>query len=319
MTCFNRCVIICRPGRVAALALVLGLLKIALVAQSPAPVITTVEPPNWWAAHTINPVRLLVRGQHLHGARVTAAKSETVPSAMVVNSAGTYLFISVTIQPSAPPGDYPLVVETAAGKATIPFQLAAPLDAAKNFQGITNDDVIYLLMPDRFANGDPSNDYPSDAPRAATDRHNPRAYHGGDLRGLMARLPYLKELGVTALWLNPWYDNWNGINTCDKPWCPNTYYHGYHAIDYYAVEDRFGNLATLRELVEQAHALGLKVIQDQVANHVDSRHPWVADPPLDNWFHGTRAMHLRNSLRHDLLVSPHASDAARDARRLVLR
>ena len=166
-------------------------------------------------------------------------------------------------------------------------------------------------MPDRFANGDASNDVPVGAPPAATDRKNQRAFHGGDFRGIINRLPYLKELGVTALWLNPWYDNWNGIKTCDKPWCPNTYYHGYHAIDYYSVEDRFGDMRTLRELVERAHAAGIKIIQDQVANHVGSQHPWVNDPPLDNWFHGTLARHTQNPFRADLLLSPHASDSAR--------
>ena len=162
---------------------------------------------------------------------------------------------------------------TPQGSTTIPFEIEAPLAATTHFQGITNDDVIYLIMPDRFADGDQSNNAPADAPAAANDRKNPRAYHGGDLRGVINHLPYLKDLGVTALWLTPWYDNWNGVNNCDKPWCPNTYYHGYHAIDYYAVEDRFGDMATLRELVEKAHALGLKIIQDQVANHVGSRHP----------------------------------------------
>lgn len=282
----------------------------AVAQASLAPAVTKVEPPNWWAAHTINPVRLLVRGANLHGARVTAMRPETVPSAVAINSAGTYLFVSVTIAATAPPGDYPLAVETPAGKTSIPFRLAAPLEPAQNFQGITTDDVIYLLMPDRFANGDPTNDFPADAPRAATDRQNPRAWHGGDLRGVIARLPYLKELGVTALWLNPWYDNWNGLQTCDKAWCPTTHYHGYHAIDYYGVEDRFGDLATLRELVAKAHALGLKVIQDQVANHVGSHHPWVKDPPLDNWFHPQR---VSRPFRADLLLSPHASHAARQA------
>ena len=276
-----------------------------------APVVSKVEPPSWWAAHTINPVRLLVRGANLHGARVTPTRAGTETSAVVTNTAGTYVFVSVHISPAARPGDYPLALETRGGKALIPFRLNAPLDPATHFQGITTDDVIYLIMPDRFANGDPSNDIPQGAPRAATDRGNARAFHGGDLRGIIKRLPYLKELGVTALWLNPWYDNWNGIKTCDKPWCPNTYYHGYHAIDYYAVEDRFGDMETLGELVEKAHASGIKIIQDQVANHVGSQHPWVSDPPLDNWFHGTLARHTQNPFRGDLLLSPHASDAAR--------
>jgi glycosidase len=109
------------------------------------------------------------------------------------------------------------------------------------------------------------------------------------------------------LWLTPWYDNWNGINQCEHPWCPNTYYHGYHAIDYYGVEDHFGDLTTLRELVEKAHALGIKVIQDQVANHVGSRHPWVTDPPLPNWFHGTLSQHQRNKFQNYTLLSPHSN------------
>jgi glycosidase len=291
----------------ALLCLVAG----AHAQPSAAPVVSKVEPPSWWAAHTVNPVRLLVRGANLHGARVTPERAETQTSAVVTNAAGTYLFVNVHIDATAAPGLYPLTLETRGGKTSIPFRLNAPLDPATNFQGITTDDVIYLIMPDRFANGDPANDIPQGAPRAATDRGNPRAFHGGDLRGIINRLPYLKELGVTALWLNPWYDNWNGIKTCDKPWCPNTYYHGYHAIDYYAVEDRFGDMQTLRELVEKAHASGIKIIQDQVANHVGSQHPWVNDPPLDNWFHGTLAAHTQNPFRGDLLLSPHASDAAR--------
>ena len=298
-------------ARSLAAALLLSAAAVSARAQGGAPVVSKVEPPSWWAGHTVNPVRLLVRGANLHGARVRAARPGTEADGVTVNPAGTYLFVNVRVHPTAAPGDYPLAVETRSGRAAVPFRLDAPLDPAKNFQGVTTDDVIYLIMPDRFANGDPSNDAPAGSPAEANDRRNPRGWHGGDLRGIIDRLPYLKELGVTALWLNPWHDNWNGVNRCDKPWCPNTYYHGYHAVDYYAVEDRFGTLATLRELVERSHALGLKVIQDQVANHVGSQHPWLRDPPLDNWFHGTRASHVANPFRGDLLLSPHAPEAAR--------
>jgi glycosidase len=200
-----------------------------------------------------------------------------------------------------------LVLETRIGKTTIPFTIEAPLDNYKNFQGVNNDDVIYLIMIDRFVDGDPTNDAPPDAPAEANDRNNPRSFHGGDLRGIIDHLSYLKDLGVTAIWLTPWYDNWNGLNRCDKRWCPNTYYHGYHAIDYYAVEDRFGDLNTLRELVRKAHALGLKVIQDQVANHVGSQHPWLKDPPLPNWFHGSLTEHRLNTFRNSVLLSPHSN------------
>lgn len=294
----------------ALIALVCAAISASASVQS-APTVSKVEPPSWWAGHTINPVRLLVRGTNLHGARVTATRPETTCSAVVVNPAGTYLFVSVRVNPAAQPGNYPLQLETPAGKTIIPFRINATLDAATNFQGITNDDVIYLIMPDRFSNGDTTNDAPAGSPTEANDRKNSRAFHGGDLRGIINHLPYLKELGVTALWINPWYDNPNGITTCDKPWCPNTNYHGYHAIDYYAVEDHFGDLRTLRELVEKAHRLGLKVIQDQVANHVGLQHPWTTNPPLDNWYHGTPARHLQNPFRGDLLLSPNAATEER--------
>jgi glycosidase len=282
-------------------------LPIVASPQTSAPSVTKVEPPSWWAGHTINPVRLLVRGKDLSGARVLSASAAAKISEVFVNRAGTYLFVNVTISSRAPAGSYPLKLITPRGSTTIPFTILEPLAASTHFQGITANDVIYLIMPDRFADGDPSNNAPADAPAAANDRKNSRAYHGGDLRGVIDHLAYLKELGVTALWLTPWYDNWNGVNNCDKPWCPNTYYHGYHAIDYYAVEDRFGDMATLRELIEKGHVLGLKIIQDQVANHVGSHHVWVQGPPLDDWFHGTPAQHTLNRFRNSALLSPHAN------------
>ena len=248
-----------------------------------------------------------MRGTDLKGARVSSANPALRVSQISVNEKGTYLFADVNVNASIRPGAYPLTLETASGRTTIPFTIDTPLDTRTNFQGITTDDVIYLIMIDRFADGDPSNNSPANSPREANDRNNPRGFHGGDLRGIINQLPYLKDFGVTALWLTPWYDNWNGVNRCDKPWCPNTYYHGYHAIDYYAVEDRFGDLATLRELVRKAHALGMKVIQDQVANHVGSQHPWVNDPPLSNWFHGTLAQHELNKFRNSVLLSPHSN------------
>ncbi|MDQ5844652.1 MAG: alpha-amylase family glycosyl hydrolase, partial [Acidobacteriota bacterium] len=293
--------------RLSCVLIVVALCSIAS-SQTAGPSITKVEPPSWWPGHTINPVRLLVRGDHLAGARVRSTNRSLQTSRVLTNKKGTYLFVDVSISPNTKPGRYPLVVETANGKATITFRVESPLNSRSRFQGITTDDVIYLIMPDRFANGDATNDVPRDAPSAANDRRNPRAYHGGDLRGIINRLPYLKEVGVTALWLTPWYDNWNGLNTCDKPWCPNTYYHGYHATDYYAVEDRFGDMETLRELVDKAHDVGIKIIQDQVANHVGSQHPWVKDPPLDDWFHGTLARHQLNKFNNSALLTPHANN-----------
>jgi glycosidase len=296
----------------AACLLLLVASACAYAQADPAPQIGKVEPPSWWAGHTINPVRLLVRGNDLH--HVTARAGGNAPFEVLnqtVNVAGTYMFLDLRISATARPGNYDLCFTRGLGVSCVPFRINPPLDPATHFQGITTDDVIYLIMTDRFADGDARNDAPTDSPPEANDRRNARAWHGGDLRGVIEHLPYLKELGVTALWLTPWYDNWNGVNRCDKPWCPSTYYHGYHAIDYYGVEDRFGTMETLRELVERAHALGLKVIQDQVANHIGSHHPWYAGAPLDDWFHGTPQSHFKTNFRGDFLLSPHATTAAR--------
>jgi glycosidase len=294
-------------GMGVVICILVGAVCLHASMQSGPPSVTKVEPPYWWANHSINPVRLLLRGRNFTGAQVRASKPALTVSDILVNRDGTYLFVNVRVGSMVRPGAYPLVVETPQGKTTVDFTIERELNAKTNFRGIDPDDVIYLIMIDRFANGDRSNDMPRDSPEAANDRRNPRAYHGGDLRGIIDRLPYLKELGVTALWLTPWHDNWNGINNCDKPWCPNTYYHGYHAIDYYAVEDHFGTIDTLRELVEKAHALGIKIIQDQVANHVGSKHPWLTNLPLPNWFHGRLDSPMLNKFRNSVLLSPHAN------------
>src|SRR6185369_16904924 len=124
-------------------------LFVATYAQSPS--VTKVDPPSWWAKHTISPVRLLVRGANLRGARVRPLNPEMRASEASVNERGTYLFVDVEISPSLKPGAYPLLVESASGSTMIPFRLEAPLDTQSNFQGITTDDVIYLIMTDRFA------------------------------------------------------------------------------------------------------------------------------------------------------------------------
>jgi glycosidase len=271
-----------------------------------APTVTKVEPPSWWPGHSINPVRLVLRGQDLAGASVTSAGAGLSAGPVKVNERGTHAFVDVTIDASASPGKRRIVLKTASGTAFAPFELLAPLPRAGRFQGFSPDDAVYLLMPDRFANGDPANDDPA-VSKGLLDRTKPRYYHGGDLKGVIERLPYLKDLGITALWLNPWYDNVNHLNereTYDRK--PITDYHGYGAVDFYAVEERFGDLATLRELVDEAHALGIKVIQDQVANHSGPYHPWVKDAPTPTWYYGTQEKHLANTWQTWTLHDPHS-------------
>jgi len=278
-----------------------------------APVVEKVEPPNWWAGHSINPVRVLVKGKNLKPGTVNEFDVKSVFEGIeidnvLVNESGTYVFMDLAIDKSAKPGKYPIKISTANGTATIPFDIFPRRSRSGMKRGISNEDIIYLIMPDRFANGDESNDRPGGTSEFANDRKNPRTWHGGDLRGIQKNIPYLKELGVTAVWLTPWYDNPDIETNCDKPWCPNTNYHGYHAIDYYSVENRFGTMRDLQNFVAECHRNGIKVIQDQVSNHVGHTHPWMKDRPLDNWF----TPYVQNSFNNSVLLSPNASPAERN-------
>jgi glycosidase len=138
-------------------------------------------------------------------------------------------------------------------------------------------------MPDRFANGDSTNDEPAEAP-GSHDRSKARAYHGGDLRGIREHLPYLKDLGVTTLWLTPILKNG----------APQDY-HGYGAVDLYAVEPHLGTLKDYQDLVAGAHQQEMKIFFDIVPNHVGSKHLWVANPPMPDWFHGTVQNHKNSA------------------------
>jgi glycosidase len=296
-----------RARPLPGLGLVLVLAGVAAEGAALAPEVAKVEPPVWWPRHSIDPVRLLVRGRNLGGARVEAAAAGLRARATRVNEAGTYLFLDVHVEAGAVPGPHPIRIRTAGGAADVPFDLLPPLPRGGRFQGFSPEDVVYLAMPDRFANGDPTNDDPP-VSKGLFDRSKARYYHGGDLQGIIDHLPYLKDLGVTALWLTPWYDNANQLNQRER--YENeaiTDYHGYGATDFYGVEEHFGTLAKLKELVEAAHGRGIKVIQDQVANHTGPYHPWVTDPPTPTWYNGTEARHLANTWQTWTLQDPHAT------------
>ncbi len=283
-------------------------------AISASPTVTKVEPPNWWADHSINPVRMLIRGSGFVGASVDAAAGFTA-SNILVNAAGTYLLCDLKIPSGVKPGSYPIRVRTREGTATAPFRIEMPLGAGGRFQGFSPDDVIYLIMVDRFANGDVSNDDPAIS-HGLYGRSNSHFYHGGDFQGVMDHLPYLKALGATAIWITPVYDNTNKPNRLQKANREAIAdYHGYGTVDYYGVEEHFGTMESLRKLVEEAHASGIKVIQDQVANHVGPYHPWVKDPPKATWFHGSAAEHINETWQIWGIPDPHASG---DLKRRVL-
>jgi glycosidase len=281
------------------------------------PSVTKVEPPNWWAGHSINPVRVMLRGQNLSGARIEAVGQGVRTGLASVNASGTYVFVDVFIERDAKPGPRLLRVSTALGSADANFSISEPLPRAGRFKGFTPRDVIYFIMPDRFSDGDRSNNDPRKSP-GLYDRTKGRYYHGGDFQGVIDHLPYLKELGVTAIWINPVYDNTDRLDekemypeTDGGPRRPTTAYHGYGAIDFYGVEEHYGTLEKLRELVDKAQASGFKVIQDQIANHTSPYHPWATDRPTPTWFYGTPESHLSNNWQKWTTMDPHASAETR--------
>jgi glycosidase len=297
--------------RTIALALILlCLFTLPAWSQSDAsagqgPVVRKIEPPNWWVNYTPS-LTLLLTGENLSGARVESSTKGLTSLGAETSANGHYLFVHLELSPDLPSGTVPLRLITAGGSTTLSLPLLARADSQGRFEGISRDDVIYLIMPDRFADGDPSNDRPNndrpsnDRPTGSSaaakyDRNNPMAYHGGDLRGIREHLGYLHDLGVTALWLTPVWKN------------TDSDYHGYHVVDFYALDDHMGSMAEYQALVAEAHRLGMKVLIDYVVNHTGPHNPWANDPPTPTWFHGTPAHHLEPAYSFNGLVDPHAS------------
>ncbi len=274
------------------------------------PVVTKVEPPNWWLRLTPE-LMLLLSGQHLEATEVTCNLQNLVVQRTQATAGGNYLFVWLKFGADLKSGTAVCRINTPTGATSFELPLAAREPTIHKFQGVTPSDVIYLIMPDRFANGDPTNDEPAEAPGGSHDRSKARAYHGGDLRGIREHLDYLKDLGVTTLWLTPIVKN--GA-TQD--------YHGYGAVDLYGVEPHLGSLREYQDLVAAAHQQRMKILFDVVPNHVGPKHPWANKPPLPDWFHGTVQHHLNSSApvsgvfygegknqNHDLfeaIVDPHA-------------
>ncbi len=268
------------------------LLLSSFVAAQP-PVVRKIEPPNWWVNYTPE-LMLLLTGENFGSARVESATQGVAVKGSNASSNGHYLFVHLRLSPKLRAGNAEIRLKTASGSTTVQLPLKARADPRGRFEGFSQDDVIYLIMPDRFADGDPSNDRPPGS-NGVYDRSQPKAYHGGDLRGIREHLGYLQDLGVNTLWLTPVWKN------------ANSDYHGYHPVDLYAVDDHLGSMQEYQGLLADAHKLGMKVLIDYVANHTGPRHPWANDPPTPTWFHGSPAHHLDASYNFNGLVDPHAS------------
>lgn len=244
-----------------------------------APEVTKVEPPNWWL-NLAPDVMLLLSGHDLQATKLTCNIPEVVVTRTQTSHQFDYLFVWLKFAANARSGTLVCRIFTPTGETKFELPVAARAPTATRFHGLSENDVIYLIMPDRFANGDPTNDEPTEF-RGSHDRAKPRAWHGGDLRGIRDHLDYLGDLGITTLWLTPVVKNGATED-----------YHGYGAVDLYSVDPHLGSLDDYKDLVSAAHHRKLKIMFDAVPNHVGSRHPWVAKPPLPDWFHGTPQKHL---------------------------
>lgn len=259
-------------------------------AAAQAPEMTKVDPPNWWV--NMPKPMLLIQGDHLAGAtfRVSGEKhgQPFKLERTSISANGHYAELWLSASPTQPE-DITITASTGSGKATLPFHFGRRRSAADGFSGFSSKDVMYLIMTDRFADGDPSNDGPS------ADRTRARAWHGGDLRGVMDHLDYLQDLGITTVWITPVYQN-HGPQS----------YHGYGATDMYAVDEHFGSLQQLQALSAALHQRHMKLVMDMVPNHIGPAHPWVEDEPEPTWFHGTKAEHHKAQTEFRPLTNPHA-------------
>jgi neopullulanase len=289
---------------------VLVLAVLAHVVTASAQVVESIEPPSWWVERDEQGLLLLIEGSGLDGAQVRVVHGPIKVARIEPGGQGHALFVEVTVPAKAEASHCEL--EISAGGKTIrrPWELVPK--PARHPEPFGPDDVLYLVMIDRFANGDPTNDELATGDKML-DRRDSHAYHGGDFAGVRARLANLVDLGVTAVWLTPVYDaapTWFQANIGGTP-RRIADFHGYSSVDFFETNPRFGSLRDLRGLVDEAHRLGLKVIQDHVLGHTGPKHRWIVHPPTDEWFHGPLDRPPLCNFRVEALSNPHALEAER--------
>jgi glycosidase len=265
--------------------------------------ITQVDPPSWFA--TMPKPMLLVRGEGLHDAVFSLSDHNLQIEKTSVSDNGHWAELWLSASP-VQPETIILTAKYHDDIVDVRYSFAARRAATDGFEGFSSRDVMYLIMTDRFADGDLHNDgadakSSSTSADAAAELAKPRGWHGGDLRGITQHLDYIQQLGATAVWITPVYRNH------DEP----DSYHGYGATDLYKVDEHFGSLDDLKSLAAALHKRGMKLVLDTVPNHVGPMNPWVDDEPQPDWFHGTKANHLTAETNYPALISPHAPERDR--------
>lgn len=251
------------------------LFALHIIGMSAAVKIDKVEPTNWFVGMKNPQVQLMVYGKSIASVKevTTDYPGARIDSVIRLDSPN-YLLVYLHLQ-NAQPGEMTLSFD----KQKVKYPLREREMSGDQRMGFTNADVLYMLMPDRFAQGAHHQPKVKGMNAYQEDRSQPSLRHGGDLEGIRNHLDYFKELGVTALWFTPVLEN----NSPDNSHGFSTY-HGYATTDYYRVDPRFGSNEDYRQLADEAHAKGLKIVMDMIFNHCGFEHPWVADMPSKDWF-----------------------------------
>lgn len=250
-------------------------IAVSATAAKPKFDIKHVEPLSWWVGMN-TPLQLMINGEGISAFDVTILPEGQGVAVAEVHKADSpnYLFVDVTISDDAVAGEYTLRFSDGKRRYDRSYVIAERAEGSRLRESFTTADFVYLIMPDRFANGDPENDSTDDTVEKVM-RSNPGRRHGGDLQGVIDHLDYIADLGATAIWSTPLLlDNENGAS-----------YHGYSCSDYYLIDPRYGSNELFKEYVDQCHERGLKVIMDIVPNHSSTSHWWYGDQPFEDWTH----------------------------------
>lgn len=255
-----------------------------------------IAPSFWWAGMKHSELQILLYGDDLASSDVTVSGEGVYLEEVVKQENPNYLLLYVDLS-EAKAQTFHIQLKNGKKQLQIPYELKARTRKGEDVKGFTSEDVLYLIMPDRFSNGNPDNDVVKGMKETKLDRTDSFARHGGDLLGISNHLDYIADLGVTAIWLNPTQENDMEGGS----------YHGYAITDYYQVDRRFGSNEDFRDMVDKAHGKGLKVVMDMIFNHCGSENYLFKDKPSKEWFN-FHSNYVQTSFKTASVMDIHASE-----------
>jgi glycosidase len=257
-----------------------------------------IEPPFWWVGMQHNTIELLIHAQDAATYPEVSIRYPGVTIKRITRLANpNYLFVEIEMDKETKPGRFEIKLSKGSQSLTLPYEVKAREQSPDRIDPLGPEDFIYLLMPDRFANGDPSNDSFDDMQQTGIDREKMYFRHGGDIQGILDHLDYIQEVGATALWINPLQEN-------DQPY---ESYHGYAVTDHYQTDKRFGDNELYKKLSEECQKRGIKLVMDIIHNHVGDQHWFIRDLPSEDWIHQFDEF-VKTTYRAPTLLDPYASD-----------